>query len=186
MRPKYVMSALALGEGSPHQFNADLHLVDWLHHGGYACDVATDEDLHREGAALLARYQVILTGTHHEYWSQAMLDAMAGYLERGGRLMYLAGNGFYWVTELDRVDHALGSPYDTIVLATASGFSDAYQHVSEEVTVADSRQGGTVNPLVKADMVLRPSRMGARCSRRPQSPGAVRCPAMATTTPCHG
>ncbi|MCA8967147.1 MAG: N,N-dimethylformamidase large subunit, partial [Planctomycetes bacterium] len=25
-----------------------------------------------------------------------MLDALDGWLERGGRLMYLGGNGFYW------------------------------------------------------------------------------------------
>ena len=62
------------------------------------------------------------------------------------------GAGF----ELDRVDHALGSPHETIVLASASGFSDAYQHVSEEVLVSDSSQGGSVNPMVKADMVLLP------------------------------
>lgn len=262
MRPKYHMPALDLGEGSPHQFNADLHLVDWLHECGYDYDVATDEDLHHEGEALLKRYDVVLTGTHHEYWSGAMLDALEHYLDAGGRLMYLAGNGFYWVTELDselghtvevrragpatrtwdaapgeaclsttgtlgglwrhagrapqrlvgvgftaqgtgpgrpyvqaagaregrgafaldgisvdeligdfpslvngyggagfeldRVDHALGSPYATITLATASGFSNAYQHVSEEVLVSDSCQGGAVNPLVRADMVLLP------------------------------
>lgn len=39
------------------------------------------------------------------------------------------------------------------MLATASGFSDGYQHVVEEVLNSDSQQGGTVNPLVKADMV---------------------------------
>ena len=25
-----------------------------------------------------------------------MLDALQAYLDRGGRLMYLGGNGFYW------------------------------------------------------------------------------------------
>ena len=30
-----------------------------------------------------------------------MLDALEGYLNRGGRLMYLGGNGFYWVTSFD-------------------------------------------------------------------------------------
>ena len=32
------------------QFPADLHLVDWLEREGYDYDVATDHDLHREGA----------------------------------------------------------------------------------------------------------------------------------------
>ena len=30
-----------------------------------------------------------------------MLDALEAYLAGGGRLMYLGGNGFYWVTGMD-------------------------------------------------------------------------------------
>ena len=37
-----------------------------------------------------------MTGSHPEYHSAAMLDALEAYTERGGRLMYLGGNGFYW------------------------------------------------------------------------------------------
>jgi len=77
---------------------ADLHLIDWLEARGFAYDVITDEDLHREGAAVLRPYKVVLTGTHPEYYSAAMLDGMEDYLTAGGRLMYLGGNGFYWVT----------------------------------------------------------------------------------------
>src|SRR5258705_230452 len=64
-------------------------------------DVFTDHDLHADGAALLDGYRVLITGTHPEYWTHAMLDALHGWLERGGRLMYLGGNGFYWVTSID-------------------------------------------------------------------------------------
>ena len=31
-------------------------------------------------------------------------DALDGYLNDGGRLMYLGGNGFYWVTAVDPED----------------------------------------------------------------------------------
>jgi N,N-dimethylformamidase len=254
------MQGLDDGNGSPHQFNADLHLVDWLHAQGYEFDVVSDEDLYREGLDVLEGYNVVLTGTHHEYWAERMLDALKAYLEGGGRLMYLAGNGFYWVTELepeqghtieirrrgpatrtwdaapgeghlsftgelgglwryrnrapqqlvgvgftaqgtgagrpyvrqpdsfgsraafvfegigddeligdfpclvssygaagfeiDRVDYGLGSPQRTMLLATATGFSDSFQHVSEEITVTTSMHGGTVSELVRADMVL--------------------------------
>ena len=55
-------------------------------------------------------------------------------------------------SELDRVDYALGSPPHTLILATSFGHSDAYQQVVEEVNTSDSRQGGTANVLVKADM----------------------------------
>ena len=33
-------------------YNADTHLTDWLEAEGFAFDVATDEDLHAEAAAL--------------------------------------------------------------------------------------------------------------------------------------
>jgi N,N-dimethylformamidase len=84
--------------GSLWQFPADLHIVDWLTGIGAEFDVATDEDLHREGAELLSRYRVVLTGTHPEYYSARMLDAWEQYLGEGGRAMYLGANGFYWVT----------------------------------------------------------------------------------------
>jgi N,N-dimethylformamidase beta subunit-like, C-terminal len=79
------------------QFSADLHLVDWLDQKGIEVDLFTDEDLYLEGAALLERYNVVLTGSHPEYTSVEMLDAIEAYLGNGGRLMYLGGNGFYWV-----------------------------------------------------------------------------------------
>ena len=97
LRPTYYNRVCA----GPFTFSADLHLTDWLEEMGYEYDVATDEDLHFEGADLLAKYDVVLTGAHPEYYSAEMLDALEQYLETGGRLMYLGGNGFYWVTSLD-------------------------------------------------------------------------------------
>jgi N,N-dimethylformamidase len=253
MRPKYNMPLVK----SPHQFNADLHLIDWLEHMGYRYDVITDEDLHVEGQSLLDAYRVVISGTHPEYWTTRMLDSLAGYLDAGGQLMYLGGNGFYWPVgidperphvvevrrgqngtgtwrsapgenhlsttgesgglwrdrarwpqrlvgvgmdaqgfdralpyrrepgsfdprvafifegvaddaligdgglvmggaaglEIDRLDYRLGTPPHALLLATARGFSDSYQHVVEEVESSDSKQGGTVSPFVRADMV---------------------------------
>jgi N,N-dimethylformamidase len=83
---------------APHQFAADLHLVHWLHARGYAVDILCDDLLHAEGAQLLAPYRAVMTGTHPEYWSRPMLDARDAWLDAGGRLLYLGGNGFYWVT----------------------------------------------------------------------------------------
>jgi N,N-dimethylformamidase len=40
-----------------------------------------------------------------------------------------------------------------LILATATGFSDSYQHVVEEILSTDNEQGGTTNPLVRADIV---------------------------------
>lgn len=77
-------------------FNADLHVVDWLTETGQAFDVISDDRIHEEGLALLGDYRCIVTGSHPEYHSTAMLDAFDAYLQNGGRLMYLGGNGFYW------------------------------------------------------------------------------------------
>jgi N,N-dimethylformamidase len=87
--------------GDPRHLSADLYLIDWLEQHGYGYDVLTDEDLHREGLEALEPYQVVLTGGHAEYVSGQMLSALHDYLSGGGRVMYLGGNGFYWVTTFD-------------------------------------------------------------------------------------
>ena len=85
------------GHGSAlYQYNADTHLFGWLDHHGFDYDVITDEDLHSEGYELLKDYEVVLTGTHPEYHSTRMWDAMKTWIDRGGRLMYMGGNGWYW------------------------------------------------------------------------------------------
>lgn len=77
-------------------FNADTHITAWLDQRGEPFDVLTDEDLHLEGAAALAGYRVVITGTHPEYYSTRMRNGLSDWLGRGGRLMYMGGNGFYW------------------------------------------------------------------------------------------
>jgi N,N-dimethylformamidase len=74
----------------------DLFIIDWLDRSGLPFDVVTDDDLHKEGLDLIRPYRVLLTGSHPEYDSLAMLDALDGWVRRGGRLMYMGGNGFYW------------------------------------------------------------------------------------------
>jgi N,N-dimethylformamidase len=93
-RPDHVHGSI----DAPHGIAEDLYLVDWMEAKGIGCDVITDEILHLEGLPLLAPYKVVLSGAHPEYWSEEMLDAVEAYLERGGRFMYLGGNGLYWVT----------------------------------------------------------------------------------------
>jgi N,N-dimethylformamidase len=77
-------------------FSMDLALVGFLDQLEIPWDVATDDDLHAEGAALLAPYAAVLTGSHPEYWSTRMLDGLERWQRDGGRLLYLGGNGFYW------------------------------------------------------------------------------------------
>lgn len=90
----------SLLNGGAHQLGADLHVIDWLEAKGLAYDVITDHDLDREGLDALRPYRAIISGTHAEYWTGAMLDALDGYTQSGGRFVYLSGNGLYWITAL--------------------------------------------------------------------------------------
>ncbi len=102
MRPKY-QSWLGGGTGSGlWQLNADTHLLAWLDEASVPYHCISDEDLDAEDASALAGYRCVMTGTHPEYWSTAMRDALDGFRETGGRIMYMGGNGLYWRIAYDR------------------------------------------------------------------------------------
>ena len=84
--------------GTVRHFDADLILIGVLEQRNIRYSVLTDEDLDSEGVDALLPHRVVVTGSHPEYYTGAMLDALEAYVESGGRLMYLGGNGFYWVT----------------------------------------------------------------------------------------
>lgn len=96
VRPGYVHWAL----GRPREFSADLLMVGFLERSGIAYDTITDHCLHARQAAT-AQYSVLITGCHPEYQSAQTLDAFSEFAKTGGSLMYLGGNGFYWVAEVD-------------------------------------------------------------------------------------
>lgn len=82
---------------APWQYPADLHLIYWLETLGYEYDVFTDEDVTYDGLARLENYNVIITGSHPEHNSGPQLDALHNYTQRGGRLMYMGADAWYWV-----------------------------------------------------------------------------------------
>ena len=82
---------------APWQYPADLHLICWLETMGYDYDVITDEDVTYDGLARLENYNVIITGSHPEHNSGPQLDALHNYTQRGGRLMYMGADAWYWV-----------------------------------------------------------------------------------------
>ncbi|MCC7046563.1 MAG: N,N-dimethylformamidase, partial [Alphaproteobacteria bacterium] len=77
-------------------FAMDLCLIDWLDQQGIDYDVICDHELQDRGAALLSSYRAVMSVSHPEYYSGEMLQAVEGFLGRGGRFMYMGGNGFYW------------------------------------------------------------------------------------------
>lgn len=95
MRPGFMTFNDPRGSGIRH-YPGDTHLLAWLNAKGFEFDVITDEDLDDEGLELLAPYRAVLTGSHPEYHTLNSLDALQAYVDRGGRLAYLGGDGFYW------------------------------------------------------------------------------------------
>ncbi|CAI6287855.1 unnamed protein product [Periconia digitata] len=96
MRPDY----FHWGFGGPRELPADLWFIGFLDKelGSGNYDILTDHDLSRFGTSLLLRYDVVLSGSHPEYPTYAMLDAYEAFLAAGRFFMYLGGNGYYWVT----------------------------------------------------------------------------------------
>lgn len=100
LRPIFNFRAdfLSAVQQAPRHLGADLLILEWLKREVGEVDVLTDHDLHRGGGTLLEDYEVVVTSSHPEYVSSDILDALEQHLARGGNLMYLGGNGFYWVT----------------------------------------------------------------------------------------
>lgn len=68
-------------------------LYGWLEREGFAYDLYAEAQLH-DGVLDLDAYRVLIIAVHPEYWSREMyLRVKRWVFERGGRLMYLGGNG---------------------------------------------------------------------------------------------
>jgi len=106
LRPGYLTFGYGEGSGLRH-FQADSHLISWLHAKGIDYDIVTDAELQAEGHAAIAGYDVVTTGTHPEYHTRETLDALQTYRDTGGNLLYLGGNGFYWRVALHSENEAI-------------------------------------------------------------------------------
>jgi N,N-dimethylformamidase len=95
IRPGYITFGEANCSGLRH-FQADSHLIAWLHAKGIDYDIITDEELHNDGVTAVKDYSAVTTGSHPEYHTSQMLDALTAYRNGGGSFLYLGGNGFYW------------------------------------------------------------------------------------------
>lgn len=102
----------------------DARLVSWMERAGYAVDYCTDVDLHRDGPALLAPYRLLGSAGHDEYWSDAMRDAVEGYVAGGGNAAFFGGNTCWWRVvfapdgnAFERVQfwHETGRPENTMI-----------------------------------------------------------------------
>ncbi len=72
---------------------AEWRLLGWLEREGFAYDYYSEWQLHN-GDLNLDAYKILILSIHPEYWSRAMYQRVKGWVrERGGKLMYLGGNG---------------------------------------------------------------------------------------------
>lgn len=75
------------------------HFARWAEKEGYAFDVISQHDLHRD-PELLSRYACAVFVGHDEYWSSEMRDAVDNYGKTGGHVARFAGN-FLWQTRIE-------------------------------------------------------------------------------------
>jgi len=75
------------------QAPGEWRLYGWLEREGFEYDLYAEAQLH-DGTLNLDSYKVLILAVHPEYWSREMyLRVKEWVFERGGRLMYLGGNG---------------------------------------------------------------------------------------------
>lgn len=81
------------GRAACHIAPAEWRLLGWLEREGFEHDVYSETQFHF-GTLNLDDYRVLMISTHPEYWSADMYFRLKEWVfERGGRLMYLGGNG---------------------------------------------------------------------------------------------
>jgi hypothetical protein len=81
------------GRAACHVAPTEWRLLGWLERQRFHYDYWAETQLH-SGQLPLEDYRVLIISTHPEYWSGAMYDRVKNWVfHRGGRLMYLGGNG---------------------------------------------------------------------------------------------
>ena len=109
------------GRAPNHIAPAEWRLLGWLEREGFAYDYYAETQFHF-GALNLDDYKILISSTHPEYWSRDMYYRLKAWVfERGGKLLYLGGNGLNCEVEfLDEAtmrvkNSAIGSQGDLLV-----------------------------------------------------------------------
>jgi hypothetical protein len=80
----------------PHYRSYDEPFLRWLARKGYAVDFLSDAELRGvRGSTLAGAYKLLIFEGHHEYVTAHEYDAVTGFRNRGGNLMFLSGNNFF-------------------------------------------------------------------------------------------
>lgn len=133
IRPGYIMWAFS----RPREFSADLMMLGFLEREGIPYEIVTDHDLHSRGGDALRGFNTVITGCHPEYPSLESFSAYSAYARGGGNLMYLGGNGFYWVSAMD-----VARPHRIEVRRGDTGVRSHTLPGGEHINSLDGRRGG--------------------------------------------
>lgn len=85
--------------GAEHLASGEWRLLGWLEREGFDFDLYGETQFH-EGIPL-DEYDVLVLSTHPEYWTRQMFSTLQGWVQNGGRLAYLGGNGLNCEVEID-------------------------------------------------------------------------------------
>ena len=82
----------------PHWGEYDEGFQRWVALLGKRADYLTDDDLDRTAkiSTLLRRYHLIVFAGHEEYVTPHTYSLISGYRDRGGNLMFLSANNFFY------------------------------------------------------------------------------------------
>jgi hypothetical protein len=81
----------------PHYKYYDHRFLAWVNLTRGGADYLSDADLNgASGARLRKAYQLLVFEGHHEYVTQHEYDAVTSFRDRGGNLIFLSANNFYW------------------------------------------------------------------------------------------
>ncbi len=91
------------GRHACHLASAEWRLLGWMEREGIAFDYYAESQLHDQTLNLDA-YRVLVTAVHPEYWTADMYFRVKTWVtQRGGKLVYLGGNGLNCEVEIDQV-----------------------------------------------------------------------------------
>jgi hypothetical protein len=77
----------------------DAPFLHWLATTEHDADYLADADLRAASArALVRNYALLIFPGHHEYVTEHEYEAVKTYRDRGGNLMFLSANNFFWKT----------------------------------------------------------------------------------------
>jgi hypothetical protein len=129
----------------PRELSADLFMIGYMEKLGVPYDVVFDHDLHLNGSRALSNYSTAITGCHPEYPTLQSYSAYEDFVKQGGNLMYLGGNGFYWISVTDSE-----RPWRSEVRRGGQGVRTSWQEPGERVHSLNGQVGGLWRDAGKA------------------------------------